>query len=114
MKLIAETCIIGGSYILISASLIAFNKYLMTHERRSTLFSLCRRCTILFYSVCLNLRVHVGVNSKECRAFPSSKAMTAMHMLMTSVMSLLLYTAAPSLYPTMGKARENWRALSEP
>ena len=74
MKLIAETCIIGGSYILISASLIAFNKYLMTHERRSTLFSLCRRCMILFYSVCLNLRVHVGVNSKECRAFPSSKS----------------------------------------
>jgi len=76
MKLIAETCIIGGSYILISASLIAFNKYLMNVER-----------------------------------FPHPKAMTAMHMLMTSVMSLLLYTAAPSLYPTMGKARENWRAL---
>eukprot|EP00437_Effrenium_voratum_P032389 CAMPEP_0181474740 /NCGR_PEP_ID=MMETSP1110-20121109/40818_1 /TAXON_ID=174948 /ORGANISM="Symbiodinium sp., Strain CCMP421" /LENGTH=334 /DNA_ID=CAMNT_0023599943 /DNA_START=66 /DNA_END=1067 /DNA_ORIENTATION=+ len=76
MKLIAETCIIGGCYILISASLIAFNKYLMNVER-----------------------------------FPHPKAMTAMHMLMTSVMSLLLYTAAPSLYPTMGKARENWRAL---
>ena len=29
MKLVAETCAIGGSYILISASLIAFNKYLM-------------------------------------------------------------------------------------
>ena len=76
MKLIAETCIIGGSYILISASLIAFNKYLMTF-------------------------------AKLWRALTDT-------MLMTSVMSLLLYTAAPSLYPTMGKARENWRALSEP
>ena len=52
--------------------------------------------------------------ARNVERFPHPKAMTAMHMLMTSVMSLLLYTAAPSLYPTMGKARENWRALSEP
>ena len=33
----------------------------------------------------------------------------AMHMLMTTLLSLLLYTVAPSLYPSMDKARENWR-----
>ena len=44
--------------------------------------------------------------------FPYAKAMTAMHMLVTSLMSLLLYTLAPSLYPSMGKARENWRTVS--
>lgn len=76
LKLVAETIAIGGCYILISASLIAFNKYLMNAER-----------------------------------FPYAKAMTAMHMLMTSCMSLLLYLCAPSLYPTMGKARENYRTL---
>ena len=46
--------------------------------------------------------------------FPYAKAMTAMHMLMTTLMSLLLYTVAPSLYPSMGKARENWKTLSGP
>ncbi|CAJ1355313.1 unnamed protein product [Effrenium voratum] len=76
LKLVVETVAIGGCYILISASLIAFNKYLMNPAR-----------------------------------FPYAKAMTAMHMLMTTLMSLLLYTVAPSLYPSMGKARENWRTL---
>ena len=74
VKLVAETIAIGGCYILISASLIAFNKYLMNAEH-----------------------------------FPYAKAMTAMHMMMTSCMSLLLYLCVPSLYPTMGKARENYR-----
>ncbi|CAJ1428396.1 unnamed protein product [Effrenium voratum] len=76
VRLIMETVVIGGSYILISASLIAFNKHLMSPSR-----------------------------------FPYAKAMTAMHMLVTSLMSLLLYTLAPSLYPSMGKARENWRTV---
>eukprot|EP00434_Breviolum_minutum_P007711 symbB.v1.2.006801.t2/scaffold409.1/size210228/4 len=76
LRLIAETFAIGGCYILISASLIAFNKYLMNADR-----------------------------------FPYAKAMTAMHMAMTTFMSLLLYTCAPSLYPSMGKAKENWRTL---
>lgn len=43
--------------------------------------------------------------------FPYAKAMTAMHMLMTTLLSLLLYTVAPSLYPSMDKARENWRTV---
>lgn len=45
--------------------------------------------------------------------FPYAKAMTAMHMLMTSALSLVLYTVAPSLYPSMGKAKENWRTAAE-
>jgi len=76
LKMVGETCAIGGCYILVSASLIAFNKYLMNAER-----------------------------------FPYAKAMTAMHMLMTTLLSLVLYTVAPSLYPTMGKAKENWRTV---
>jgi len=46
--------------------------------------------------------------------FPYAKAMTAMHMAMTTFMSLLLYTCAPSLYPSMGKAKENWRTSISP
>ena len=76
MKLVAETLTIGSCYVLVSASLIAFNKYLM----------------------------HAG-------RFPFPIAMSAMHMLATTLMSLLLYMLAPSLYPSMGKAKENWKGL---
>lgn len=43
--------------------------------------------------------------------FPYAKALTATHMLVTFSMSLILYTVAPSLYPTMAKAKANWRTL---
>eukprot|EP00930_Biecheleria_cincta_P013273 TRINITY_DN11919_c0_g5_i1.p1 TRINITY_DN11919_c0_g5~~TRINITY_DN11919_c0_g5_i1.p1 ORF type:complete len:329 (+),score=55.46 TRINITY_DN11919_c0_g5_i1:66-1052(+) len=43
--------------------------------------------------------------------FPFAKALTATHMLVTFSMSLILYTVAPSLYPTMGKAKANWQTL---
>ena len=76
VKLVAETLTIGSCYVLVSASLIAFNKYLLHADR-----------------------------------FPYAEAMTAMHMLTTTVMSLLLYMLAPSLYPSMGKAKENWKGL---
>eukprot|EP00930_Biecheleria_cincta_P013271 TRINITY_DN11919_c0_g2_i1.p1 TRINITY_DN11919_c0_g2~~TRINITY_DN11919_c0_g2_i1.p1 ORF type:complete len:215 (+),score=30.09 TRINITY_DN11919_c0_g2_i1:98-646(+) len=43
--------------------------------------------------------------------FPYARALTATHMLVTSSMSIILYSIMPSLYPTMGKAKENWRTL---
>eukprot|EP00435_Cladocopium_sp_Y103_P009322 s4041_g2.t1 len=64
LKMVGETCAIGGCYIVVSASLIAFNKYLMNAER-----------------------------------FPYAKAMTAMHMLMTTLLSLLLYTVLKYILP---------------
>lgn len=76
LRLVGETFAIGSCYIVVSTSLIGFNKYLMNAQR-----------------------------------FPYAKAMTAMHMLMTTLMSLLLYTLAPSLYPSMGKAQENWKTV---
>eukprot|EP00930_Biecheleria_cincta_P013270 TRINITY_DN11919_c0_g1_i2.p1 TRINITY_DN11919_c0_g1~~TRINITY_DN11919_c0_g1_i2.p1 ORF type:complete len:327 (+),score=76.37 TRINITY_DN11919_c0_g1_i2:66-1046(+) len=43
--------------------------------------------------------------------FPHAKALTATHMSVTLCMSMILYKVAPSLYPTMGKAKDNWQTL---
>lgn len=43
--------------------------------------------------------------------FPHAKALAAIHMFVTCSVSLILYKIAPSLYPTMGKAKENWRIV---
>ena len=44
--------------------------------------------------------------------FPYANALTAMHMFTTSFLSLVLYTVAPSLYPSMGKAKDSWRTVA--
>eukprot|EP00931_Biecheleriopsis_adriatica_P029984 TRINITY_DN17711_c0_g2_i1.p1 TRINITY_DN17711_c0_g2~~TRINITY_DN17711_c0_g2_i1.p1 ORF type:complete len:325 (+),score=50.04 TRINITY_DN17711_c0_g2_i1:53-1027(+) len=76
MKRIAEVLLIGGVYIVVSVSLIAFNKFLMSPSR-----------------------------------FPHASALTAAHMTVCSLMSLLLYMLCPGLYPTMDKAKENWQTV---
>lgn len=75
LKVIAETFLIGGGYILTSACLLNFNKYLMNGR------------------------------------FPYAKVFTTFHMIMATLLSLLLYKFAPSLYPSMDKARANWKAV---
>jgi len=43
--------------------------------------------------------------------FPHSSHLTAIHMGTSSFLSLLLYSVAPQLYPTMTRSRENWRSM---
>eukprot|EP00441_Pelagodinium_beii_P037593 CAMPEP_0197630754 /NCGR_PEP_ID=MMETSP1338-20131121/8134_1 /TAXON_ID=43686 ORGANISM="Pelagodinium beii, Strain RCC1491" /NCGR_SAMPLE_ID=MMETSP1338 /ASSEMBLY_ACC=CAM_ASM_000754 /LENGTH=341 /DNA_ID=CAMNT_0043202049 /DNA_START=79 /DNA_END=1104 /DNA_ORIENTATION=+ len=43
--------------------------------------------------------------------FSHAAALSSIHMIVITTMSLLLYTAAPKLYPSMPKARENWQTL---
>ena len=43
--------------------------------------------------------------------FPYVKVFTTIHMITATLLSLLLYKLAPSLYPSMGKARANWKAV---
>ena len=43
--------------------------------------------------------------------FPYAKVFTTIHMIVATLLSLLLYKLAPSLYPSMGKARANWKAV---
>lgn len=43
--------------------------------------------------------------------FPYAKVFTTFHMIMATLLSLLLYKFAPSLYPSMDKARANWKAV---
>eukprot|EP00441_Pelagodinium_beii_P025439 CAMPEP_0197662254 /NCGR_PEP_ID=MMETSP1338-20131121/52663_1 /TAXON_ID=43686 ORGANISM="Pelagodinium beii, Strain RCC1491" /NCGR_SAMPLE_ID=MMETSP1338 /ASSEMBLY_ACC=CAM_ASM_000754 /LENGTH=352 /DNA_ID=CAMNT_0043240015 /DNA_START=113 /DNA_END=1171 /DNA_ORIENTATION=+ len=43
--------------------------------------------------------------------FPHSTHLTAMHMLVSSVLSMLLFAVAPQLYPTMDSSRENRSTL---
>ena len=73
---VGETIAIGSSYIVVSAGLITFNKYLMQ-------------------------RGH----------FPHALQLTALHMSMTTFFSLILCTTIPSIYPSMSKAKENWKQL---
>ena len=75
---VGETIAIGSCYILTSAGLITFNKYLMQ-------------------------RGH----------FPHALQLTALHMSMTTLFSLILCTTIPSIYPSMSKAKENWKQLSK-
>lgn len=76
MLKIAEVSAIGITYIMVSAGLITFNKYLMKEGR-----------------------------------FPHALQLTAMHMATTSLLSLILCLAIPSIYPSMPKAMENWKHL---
>jgi len=43
--------------------------------------------------------------------FPYAKALTATHMSVTFCMSAIFYKVAPSLFPTMDKAKDNWQTL---
>lgn len=71
-----ESVAIGGMYILTSAGLITFNKYMMTKDR-----------------------------------FPHAVQLTMIHMAVTTFFSAVLYTLAPRLYPSMEKAKSEWRTL---
>lgn len=73
---VGERIAIGSSYIVVSAGLITFNKYLMQRGR-----------------------------------FPHALQLTALHMSMTTFFSLILCTTIPSIYPSMSKAKENWKQL---
>jgi len=75
---VVETLAIGACYIVVSAGLITFNKYLMKEGR-----------------------------------FPHAIQLTALHMSMTLLLSLILCSAIPSIYPSMPKAKENWKQLSK-
>jgi len=75
---VGETIAIGSSYIVVSAGLITFNKYLMQKGH-----------------------------------FPHALQLTALHMSMTTMFSLILCTTIPSIYPSMSKAKENWKQLSK-
>lgn len=91
----------------LAAGLIAFNKYLMNAERFPYAKAMTATWICWWFStfpmgnllgLCVLLLFGGSLNKFK-----------AMHMLMTTLLSLLLYTVAPSLYPSMDKARENWR-----
>jgi len=71
-----ESFAVGAMYILTSAGLITFNKYMMSKDR-----------------------------------FPHAVQLTMIHMGITSALSFLFYIVAPGLYPSMEKAKSEWRTL---
>lgn len=123
--MVGETCAIGGCYILVSASLTP-GQHWESHELFFFLV-LFGGIDCMFQTVCITViylflctayyflqqtRIAFNKYLMNAERFPYAKAMTAMHMLMTTLLSLVLYTVAPSLYPTMGKAKENWRTAT--
>jgi len=65
---------------------------------------------------CLNIGVSSSlITFNKYLMFPGrfshAAALTSIHMTATTLLSLLLYTIAPQLYPTMPKARAKWQTL---
>jgi len=75
-QVLAQAAVIGTLYIITSATLIAFNKYLMVPGR-----------------------------------FSHASFLTATHMLVTAGMSIILYSVVPEIYPSMPRAKEQWRRV---